>query len=121
MRKMIARLVIVAGLLASASGLADATSGQADGRAREAVMTPSHAAPAYARWGRVAVEQTMRKFGTGIRDYRFEGAFPDQSGTVSYRFKLVLEPKPGAPSAVVCRVQVEEGRLLEVEWTESAP
>ncbi|MGN7453731.1 DUF3889 domain-containing protein [Paenibacillus pasadenensis] len=126
MKAILTGLAVGTGLLAAVAGSACAAGASAEGPAGGAVpalvaAAPSHAAPAYARWGRLAVEQTMKKYGAGIRDYRYEGAFPGQSGSVEHRFKLVLEPKSGVPAAVVCRVRVEEGRLLEVEWTESAP
>ncbi|CDN46111.1 DUF3889 domain-containing protein [Paenibacillus sp. P22] len=83
------------------------------------VLTPSHSPPAYARWGRLAVERTREKYAAGIADYRYEGHFERGGELEEYRFKLVLQPRPGLPAAVRVSVTVAGGVLAGVKWEET--
>ncbi|ASS65629.2 DUF3889 domain-containing protein [Paenibacillus sp. RUD330] len=82
-------------------------------------QTPSHSPPAYARWGRLAVERTKEKYAAGISDYRYEGRFELGGELEEYRFKLVLQPRPGLPAAVRVSVTVAGDRLAGLKWEET--
>ncbi len=82
-------------------------------------LTPSHSPPAYARWGRLAVERTKEKYAAGIADYRYEGHYELEGELEEYRFKLVLQPRPGLPAAVRVSVTVAGDRLAGVKWEET--
>ncbi|WP_253944793.1 DUF3889 domain-containing protein [Paenibacillus sp. NEAU-GSW1] len=44
--------------------------------------------PEYAKWGRLAVQETKNKYNADILDYKYEGRFPISSQTVEERFRL---------------------------------
>ncbi|GGG80131.1 DUF3889 domain-containing protein [Paenibacillus radicis (ex Gao et al. 2016)] len=44
--------------------------------------------PDYAKWGKLAVQETASKYGAEIVDYKYEGRYPDTSEAVEERFKL---------------------------------
>ncbi|MFF2089106.1 DUF3889 domain-containing protein [Paenibacillus sp. NPDC058174] len=46
--------------------------------------------PDYAKWGKLAVQETASKYGAEIVDYKYEGRYPDSSEAVEERFKLRL-------------------------------
>ncbi|RJX41788.1 DUF3889 domain-containing protein [Paenibacillus pinisoli] len=78
------------------------------------------AAPAYAKWGKLAMEETAKAYhGASIVDYRYEGRFSGAEGVAEERFLLWLRQEGREFGVrVACRVQQGTDHLLDVKLTE---
>lgn len=48
------------------------------------------AEPEYAKWGRLAMEETAKRFKADIVDYKYEGRKQQNDGVISEHFRLLL-------------------------------
>lgn len=80
----------------------------------------AHAEPAYAKWGRVAVEQTSKKYQAEIVDYRYDGRRVISSSEAEERFKLIVR-KSGREFGVqvAVRVNSRSNELIQVNYQET--
>lgn len=78
------------------------------------------AAPAYAKWGKLAMEETAKAYhGASIVDYKYEGRFSGADGVAEERFLLWLRQEGREFGVrVTCKVQQETDHLLDIKLTE---
>ncbi|MFF2888173.1 DUF3889 domain-containing protein [Paenibacillus sp. NPDC057967] len=78
------------------------------------------AAPAYAKWGKLAMEETTKAYrGASIVDYKYEGRFSGAEGTAEERFLLWLRQEGREFGVrVTLTIQTESENLLTVKLME---
>ncbi|MFD0959573.1 DUF3889 domain-containing protein [Paenibacillus chungangensis] len=78
------------------------------------------AQPAYAQWGRVAMEETAKAYqGASIVDYKYEGRQPGATGEAKEVFRLWLRQDGREfPVRVTITVETSTERLVNVKLEE---
>lgn len=77
------------------------------------------AEPDYAKWGRIAMQETAKRYRADIVDYKHLGRKPDRPGIVSESFKLILN---SGTRQFGVKVQIwfeqESERMTRIQFTE---
>ena len=81
--------------------------------------------PPYARWGRIAMEQTAAKFpGVPITDYLYVGKFPKMNSYADEVFRLVIRPASEQRTIIVV-ITIDERsnkmQTIQFQKIESSP
>ncbi|AJY77910.1 hypothetical protein VN24_21325 [Paenibacillus beijingensis] len=82
-----------------------------------AVPSISSAEPSYARFGRIAVKETIAKYGAEVVDYRYDGRFPLPDDMAEERFRLWLR-KENREFGVTVHMTIvpSTNRLVSIRW-----
>ncbi|MFC4103482.1 DUF3889 domain-containing protein [Paenibacillus xanthanilyticus] len=77
------------------------------------------AEPAYAKWGRMAVKETIKRYRADVIDYKHVGRQVESDGLVSETFKLILS-KEGRQFAVTVQIWFEgqSEQVVRLQFTE---
>ncbi|QYR19695.1 YqzG/YhdC family protein [Paenibacillus sp. sptzw28] len=77
------------------------------------------AEPDYAKWGRVAVKETMKRFHADIVDYKHIGRRTEQTGVLSESFRLILK-KGTRQFGVMVRISFDRDteRIIRIQFVE---
>ncbi|UVI32582.1 YqzG/YhdC family protein [Paenibacillus spongiae] len=77
------------------------------------------AEPDYAKWGRIAMQETAKRYRADIVDYKHLGRKTDRPGIVSESFKLILN---SGTRQFGIKVQIwfeqESERITQIQFTE---
>ncbi|MFD1953852.1 DUF3889 domain-containing protein [Paenibacillus thailandensis] len=79
------------------------------------------AAPSYAKWGAIAVKETMKKYGAEIVDYKHIGRRTVSADTAEEQFKLWIRAQGGREFGVYVYVRFDPNSetLRSVRFRES--
>lgn len=88
--------------------------------ASEAVAVAQHAEPNYAKWGKVAMEETVKAYqNASIVDYKYEGRQKLGDGQAEERFKLRLRQDSHEFGVrVSIRIKDDSDTLINVKLNE---
>ncbi|TYP77568.1 DUF3889 domain-containing protein [Paenibacillus methanolicus] len=77
------------------------------------------AEPSYAKWGRIAVKETIKRYHADVIDYKHVGRQVDSDGLVSETFKLILN-KERRQFAVTVQIWFEHQseQVVRLQFTE---
>jgi hypothetical protein len=83
-------------------------------------VSPVSAEPEYAKWGRLAMRETQKRYQADIVDYLHVGRRQEQPGVVSETFRLRVN-KGAAPFTVTVRIWFESGseRVVRIQFSEA--
>lgn len=77
------------------------------------------AEPDYAKWGRIAMQETAKRYRADIVDYKHLGRTTDRPGVVSESFKLLLN---SGTRRFGVKVQIwfekDSERIVQIQFTE---
>jgi hypothetical protein len=88
------------------------------------MLTVDHSArvsaePDYAKWGRVAVKETIKRYHADIVDYKHLGRRIEQSGVLSESFRLMLK-KGSREFGVMVKILFDRDteRVIRIQFVE---
>ncbi|MBB3109479.1 hypothetical protein FHS18_001531 [Paenibacillus phyllosphaerae] len=82
-------------------------------------LSQANAEPPYAKWGRLAMKETSKRYHAQIIDYKHLGRKVEQKGVVSESFKLILN-KNSNPFSVTVRIWFDQKteQVIRIQFTE---